>query len=349
MNCAASLSPPHHPRRLLFHDHLAQEDHDPQVLAERLAQHYAMLDFAPRRGHERSFLHRTSSCRSGELLLTGGYTTPIQGEIGEQPGMGAVNFIVSGAARYRTGRGQEIRLSPERPLFFSPGAGYEYAVEEHFNGAAFQVELARLQRTAAAIAGLGVSARRFGLDLDQVRGVQPHDQASRELLQVLVTAFRLVDHPELEFTGMLPHLQLDDLIYRTLALLLCPKLAQLGSAETDPGCGSRQVFSELLEWVHANLHQPLSLSQLEARSGYSRRHLQKAFQQRFGCGPIQWVRQQRLEQARQALLQAEPGTTVAAVAARFRFSSLSVFSREFRLHFGLCARDVLREGQRHSR
>lgn len=349
MNREASLTPPHHPRRLLFHDHLAREDRDPQVLAERLAQHYAMLDFAPRRGHERSFLHRTSSCRSGELLLTGGYTTPIQGEIGEQPGMGAVNVLVSGAARYRTDRGQEIRLSPEQPLFFSPGAGYQYAVEEHFNGVVFQIDLARLQHTAAAIAGLGVSARRFGLDLDRVRGIQPHGEPSRELLRVLGTAFRLLDHPALESTGMLPHLQLDDLIYRTLALLLCPQLAQLGSAETDPGSGSRQVFSELVEWVQANLHQPLSLSQLEARSGYSRRHLQKAFQQRFGCGPIQWVRQQRLEQARQALLQAEPGTTVAAVAARFSFSSLSVFSREFRLRFGLCARDVLREGQRHHR
>jgi AraC-like DNA-binding protein len=341
----AMSTPKQDPRRLLFHDHVASVDRNPQVLAERLAQHYHLLDFAPRQGHERTFLHRTSTASCGGLVLSGGYTTPIQGRIGERPHIGSVNFMVSGSVSYRSEDG-DIQLNPGQPLFFSPGAAYDYAIDGHFNGVVFQLDLNRIRRTAAAMAGLGVSPRRFCPDLERVRVLAPHDPRSRELINVLTQAFTLLDHPELEGMGILQHLPLDDLIYRTLAMLLCPGLESLGSPGSRQRGDREQVFDELVEWARVNLRTPISLSQLEERSGYSRRHLQLSFQARFGCGPIQWIRQQRLEQARQRLLNASPQDTVATVAADFGFSSLSAFSREFRNRFGLRASDLLREGKR---
>ena len=134
------------------------------------------------------------------------------------------------------------------------------------------------------------------------------------------------------------------MLFRSLALLLCPQLEVLSRETSDQRSCRERVFDDLLEWIRANLHQPIKLSQLEQQSGYSRRSLQLAFQQRYDCGPIQWVRQQRLEQARQALLQADPDESVAGVGARFGFSSLAVFSRVFRQQFGLTPSQVLREG-----
>lgn len=332
-------------QRLLFHDHLAKVDRDPQVLAERLAQHYSLLDFAPRQGHERSFLHRTSTASCGELLLSGGFTTAIRGEIGERQGVGSINLLLGGDVTY-TSQGQTLPLNERQPLFFSPGAGYHYAIDDHFSGVAFQIDLSRLKRTAASIAGLGISSRRFEGCLERVGALQVRSPRSRELLSVLTKAFSLLDHPELETLGALPHLQLDDLIYRTLALLLCPQLDGLGQEAPEPLNGRERAFANLVEWARANLHQPINLSQLEERSGYSRRSLQLAFQQRYGCGPIQWIRQQRLEQARQALLQPSANDSVSSVAASLGFNSLGVFSREFRKRFGLCPNEVLREGKR---
>jgi AraC-like DNA-binding protein len=126
--------------------------------------------------------------------------------------------------------------------------------------------------------------------------------------------------------GHLQHLQIDDPIYRNLALILCPQIETLAKPDA------------------------INLTQLEQRSGYSRRSLQLVFQQRFGCGPIQWIRRQRLEQARQALLHPEPDDSVGRIAARYGFSSLAVFSREFSNHFGLRPSELLREGlsQQHS-
>lgn len=334
---------------LVFHNQRATIDRDPQALASRLAQHYSLLDFAPRLGCERQFLHRSSSAAAGDLLLTCGYTSPIQGRIGANPGVASINLCLAGSTTYRVER-QTLQILPQRPLFFAPGQEYCYSVE-HFNGMAFHVDLNRLRRTAAAMAGLGISERRFSPDLEMARVLSLHTGQNARLLQLLQRSCSLLDDAALEACGYLQHLQIDDVIYRTLALQLFPKLAQL--LAEDPGEDARamdrgRLFEDLQEWIHANLHQPIQLSQLEARSGYSRRHLQMAFQQRYGCGPIQWVRRQRLEQARQALLQPGEGDTVSAIASRHGYRSLAAFSRDFHAHYGLRPSELLREGRRYA-
>lgn len=329
---------------LPFHDHLAVVDRDPDVLASRLAQHYDLVDFGPRPGTERSFLHRSSSAAAGNLLLTCGYTSPIQGAIGERPGVGAINLCFAGRSRYECS-GRSLEIHPSRPLYFSPGHSYRYTVD-HFNGMAFHVDLQRLRSTAAAMAGLGVSERRFSADLDQPRVLCRTIPRIESLLSLLRREFALLDGGPESLAAYWAHLPVDDLIYRTLALLLFPRLTTLlDQPELGGARGRERVFAELLEWIHANLDRPLGLTQLEQRSGYSRRSLQLAFQQRYGCGPIQWIRQQRLERARLALLHPLPGDSVSAIASRFGYSSLAGFSRDFRAAFGMAPSELLREGQ----
>lgn len=256
---------------------------------------------------------------------------------------------ISGRTVYQV-EGRDLVITPGCPIFFAPGQEYCYTVD-HFSGMAFHVDLARLRSTAAAMAGLGVSERRFAADQEMARVVstQPQgDSPNASLLSLLRRSFSLLDDASLECNGLLQHLQIDDLIYRTLALLLFPRLAALidasdGVASAQP---RQRVFEELLEWIQANLASPIRLTDLERRSGYSRRHLQATFQTRYGCGPIQWIRRQRLELARQALLHPDPNDSVAAIAARFGFRSLPAFSRDFRAFYGLRPSDLMHEGRR---
>lgn len=332
---------------LLFHDRLAMVDRDPQALADRLAQHYAVLDFGARPGFEADFLHRTTTTRVGQLLVSCGVTTPIMGTIGAREGFGSVNMLFSGSVTYG-GDGREFPVDIRKPFFFAPSQDYNYLIDHHYNGVVFDIDLQRLRRTAAAMAGFGVSERRFVSDFESMRMLQPSTPATKELLHVLTRTLRMLDQQELQSLGFLQHLQVDDLIYRTLALLLSPRLRHVLSAETPPASGRERIFEDLLEWIDANLHTSISLTVLEQFSGYSRRNLQLAFQQRFGCGPIQWVRRQRLERARQDLLHAGPEQTVATIASRYGFSSLSVFSRDFRSIYNLRPSELLREGRRPS-
>ena len=332
---------------LVFHDHEALVDRDPQVLANRLAQHYSVLDFGARPGFESGFLHRTTTAQSGQLLLSCGFTTPIMGTIGQREGVGSVNLLFSGAVTYG-GDGQEFLVNQQRPFFFAASQEYNYLIDHHFNGVVFDLDLLRLRQTAAAMAGLGVSDRRFIADLERMRAICPSTGPLQELLRVLCRSFRMLDCQELRDLRYLEHLQIDDLIHRTLALLLSPSLRKILQEDSGNSLDRVRVFEGLLEWIDANLASRIALTDLERVSGYSRRNLQLAFQQRFGCGPIQWVRQQRLEHARQALLRADDGQTVAAIASRYGFASASAFSRDFRAQFALSPSAVLREGRRRS-
>jgi AraC-like DNA-binding protein len=331
---------------LLFHDEQAQEDRDPEVLAGRLALHYSLVDFGPRPGYERSFLHRSSTAAAGDLILSCGYLTPIQGAVADREGVGSINLCCFGTATYQLD-GQELRLSPHQPLFFSPGLEYRYSVD-HFNGLAFHFDLMRLRQTAAAIAGLGASPRRFAGCFEVPRLIAMDEGRRQRLLRLLRRELVLLDDPLLQEGPELSHLAIDDLIYRTLALLFCPELAVTAEADGRVSRSARRErhFEELLEWIRSRLGEPINLTVLEQRSGYSRRSLQLAFQQRFGCGPLQWVRRQRLEQARQALLQPSATDSISAIAARHGFRNLSMFSRDFTAHFGLRPSDLLRDARR---
>ena len=328
---------------LVFHDRTARVDTDPQALATRLAQHYALLEFAPRSSGHGSFLHRSASATAGGLTLTCGYTSPIQGAIGGRPGCGAINLCLAGEATY-TIDGRALAVDPDRPLYFAPEQEYRYRTG-HFSGMAFHVEIDRVQATAAAMAGPGVSPRRLRTDLQQPRVIS--DTASRSLLPLLQRQASLLDDGSSLAGAYLPHLQLDDLLYRTLALILMPQLRQLLTDERSTTATERQrIIGALVEWIDAHLEEPLALSALERQSGYSRRSLQLAFQHRYGCGPVQWIRRRRLERARQALLSPGPEDSVGSIARRFGYRNLPAFSREFSHRFGQAPSLLLREGRR---
>ena len=331
---------------LVFHDQQAVEDRDPQALATKLNQHFPVLEFAPRLPESEPFLHRASTATAGELTLTCGYTCPIIGCIGDNPGIGAINICYSGAASYAVD-GHSFDIHPETPLYFNPGFEYRYTTD-HYNGLVLHVDLQRLENTAAAIAGVGLSVRRFAPDLQRPQILGMANGRQVELLLTLRRALAMVDAPDLETRGALGVLQIDDLIYRILALALCPQLerqAERTQQRTD-GLSRELIFEELLEWIQANLHTPINLTQLEQRSGYSRRNLQLAFSQRFGCGPIQWIRRQRLDLARQHLLNPSASDSVAGISARLGFRNISAFSRDFHSVYGIRPSDVLREGRR---
>ena len=137
-------------------------------------------------------------------------------------------------------------------------------------------------------------------------------------------------------------LRLDDLLVRQLLLLMLPGLGEALVVPVAPSLGQESWFEQLLEWIDANCLRALSLSELEERSHYSRRALQYAFQQRFGCGPMQWVRRRRLTKSRQMLLEAPPGTTVQQVRLACGYINFSNFSRDYRQEFGRMASADLR-------
>jgi AraC-like DNA-binding protein len=94
-------------------------------------------------------------------------------------------------------------------------------------------------------------------------------------------------------------------------------------------------FDILIDYILANLDQPLTLSDLEARSHYSRRSLQYAFQEQLQCSPKQWIREQRLMVAMRKFQCDGQRPSVQEVAQACGYANLSHFSRDFKARFGI--------------
>jgi transcriptional regulator GlxA family with amidase domain len=107
-------------------------------------------------------------------------------------------------------------------------------------------------------------------------------------------------------------------------------------------------FEELLSRIRSHLADPLDLARLEGWAHTSRRSLQVVFQDRLGCTPMQWVRQERLNRALQRLKHPAQHDTVASIASACGYSSPSRFSADFRRQYRFSPSALLRDARRQT-
>jgi AraC-like DNA-binding protein len=136
---------------------------------------------------------------------------------------------------------------------------------------------------------------------------------------------------------------------RLLAALVFPELGN-GTASQPPKLKSNgrshrgdKRLDPLLTFIQANLEEALPLQVLERVSNDSRRTLHYAFQERFGCTPMQWIRQQRLARAHHRLLHPKPGDTVTSISLGCGYRSLGRFNTDFQRMYGAKPSVVLRQ------
>jgi AraC-like DNA-binding protein len=99
---------------------------------------------------------------------------------------------------------------------------------------------------------------------------------------------------------------------------------------------------EVEEYMRANLHRPLLLSELAQSVGVSVRTLHKVFRDTRGTTPMVMLQNLRLATARNALLSAPSGSRVADVALRCGFTHLGRFSIAYRRKFGEHPKQTIR-------
>ena len=165
---------------------------------------------------------------------------------------------------------------------------------------------------------------------------------SRELMLTIgqlsfVTVFRnyasvinqLYSQPQL-----LNRFGLDDSIYSAIAMMAHPELFIDAINFLPSDNYDKRLLDRTCQYIQANLTQTITLSTLDQISNMSRRKLHYAFQHRYGCTPMQWVRGERLSLARSKLQHAEPWHTVTTIALSCGFARLSSFAQYYQLRFG---------------
>ena len=277
----------------------------------------------------------------GGLPLLGVRTTPC---LSCEQGTG-----MSTLALFRAGEACTYGTGPDRQLLepgfihLNPRQGIPVQVG-YLAGLFCPIDHSRLRSTLEAIGG----GRAPGLDLEaswQLAGAQAAPGGQPPLLAFVAFVEALIaDAPELPAA-----MGLADQLHRLLALSL---LAAAGESaftrrrrrDAAPSWGP--ALDDLVDYIRAASAQSLTLTDLEARSHFSARHLQTLFLHKFACTPIQFVRRQRLEAAMNRLNHPEPGDTVTGIARAFGYRQLSSFSIDVQRQFGVNPSTVLRAARR---
>jgi AraC-like DNA-binding protein len=109
---------------------------------------------------------------------------------------------------------------------------------------------------------------------------------------------------------------------------------------------SPRSVRRVVDYIHANAHQPITLEDLVTVSGVAGRTLFKHFHAFKGMGPMAYLRRIRMERVRDALVMAGPGDTVTGIALRWNFHELGRFAGAYRRIFGESPSATLRRRQR---
>ena len=274
----------------------------------------------------------------GELTLVVGRTTPVQSSNSSSlfscffamPFMGG--FITRDGALCDEVSAGDIYLNTD--YYATSTIGYLSSVF-------VALDRQRLDRAMRSISG-GESLRSIGTSVV----IQGRTRAPSAVGTGKMWSFMsFIDRLYAEDPGLPSCLGLDEQFYRLLSLSL---LETCGKDEGVKRCWEvsrndwRNPLDELVDYIRANAHNGLTLTDLEEQSHYSARHLQNLFKDKFDCTPMQFVRRERLKTAMERLQTADYDETVTSIARQCGYRFVSNFTADFQRQFGINPSTVLR-------
>jgi AraC-like DNA-binding protein len=240
----------------------------------------------------------------------------------------------------RSGREEHRWAAPHHAFFIPAGEKIE---AESSGGSFLRLDLVEtaITTTAAGMPGLEKPLH-HAVDLSRSR-IVPLQARGMNWLPVIRSLCSTIDAFDCDATRLVAA-GFDDVLLRTAVMMLCPEMflqqqwavRQARGIDLDP----------LLERIEANLGGRVTLAEIEAWSGRTARAIQLAFQKRFGIGPMQWVRERRLDLIRTKLLAARSGDTVRGIAASCGITRMATLIPEYAARFGERPSDTLRSADR---
>lgn len=280
---------------------------------------------------------RQYAARIGDITLSWlGYDAEVEIVAGPRTSFFSVQLPATGAAEIACGR-QQIVSTPAVASVPTPVEQLRMRWDRRAQQIIVKVDETALERYLAQMLGYTPPEPlrpRLGLALESEAGMRwpaihalllnelaladsgQGSHASRALVQELVMGSLLLTHPSNYSTQL----------------------------RADRGGAGPRYVRRAMEYASARLDHPLTVAELAEAAGVSVRALQQGFRQAIGCSPLSWLRDRRLERARDELRAAQPGdgTLVTDVALRWGFSHFGRFAQLYARRFGERPSETLR-------
>lgn len=211
-------------------------------------------------------------------------------------------------------------LNPDRSAFLQWDAASRQII--------FQIDAAHFETVATQLCGAPLPGPvRFDMAVDFTK------TAGQRLFQRFMACAQAIERNTL-FAGALSSADIQ--AEQTLVeMLLTHQPSNISHILARTGDTVRpRTIRRALDFMHANLAEPLSISDISHACGVNARTLQKGFRQALGQTPMQVLRDARLDTAYYLLNGRADTTTVSDAAYSAGFSHLGRFAMQYRARFG---------------
>jgi AraC-like DNA-binding protein len=120
-------------------------------------------------------------------------------------------------------------------------------------------------------------------------------------------------------------------VARLVAVVFCARLRNGEVVERVPFALRRPV-----EWMRLYYFQNITVSELAEMAGLSPGHFTRVFKNTFGTSPIDWLRRERISQAKRRLVGSQ--NPIKEIAEQVGYPDRFFFSKDFKKHTGLSPR-----------
>lgn len=236
-------------------------------------------------------------------------------------------FPLFGRARIRH-RGEEMTATPRMGTVLNPDRGALLHWGRDCSKLLLQIDKDHLESVAQSITGAPLPGPvRFEMQVDMTRG------PGRQLKRIVMACAQAIENRDL-FQGVLGARDLraeQDLAHALLTLQ--PSNISHIIERSDRRANPREI-RVALDYIHANLSEPITLSEIAQAAQMNVRTLQKGFQRIYGQTPMQVLRNARLDTTRYLLLARQYAPSVSEAAHSCGFSHLGRFSYYYKERFG---------------
>ncbi len=222
----------------------------------------------------------------------------------------------------------------------------EFRQEQVLQGDVVIVPADTWHRTRWDVSGgvviLGLEPQVFARTIDETVGrhrieLIPHFATADPLVYQIGLALKR----SLENSGSTNRLYAETLITTLMVHLLQGYCAQSLQLPVYTGGLSKAQLQRVVDYIHVNLNQDLSLHELAAIVQISAHYFSQLFKQSTGTTPHQYVIRCRIERAQQLLKQGK--LTIADIARAVGFVDQSHFHRHFKRLIGVTPRAFLQQ------
>lgn len=235
----------------------------------------------------------------------------------------AVPLVMVGEGWGET-RGKKVGIDVKRGLIAPPGERTSLHTAPNLEEIALLLDASAVARKLTGLIGAELKG-----DIVFDPALNLETPAGRQLWRLLCFLIGEAETRETDF----PFIALNELEQALIVTFLKASSHNFSDALNTRRDIAPQTVRLVEEYIEAHWDQPITVEELALLTNVSVRSLFYSFKKSRGYSPMGFVKQVRLRHAREMLLRAPPGSTVAEIASRCGFCNLGNFAMDYRRAF----------------